>query len=149
MAIGNPVAFDASALERLTRGFISITTWSPLDGVDGELNIRPARLHPDAANAREGGVPHALILVVREGLRRRHRDGVAGVDAHGIEVLDAADHDAVVGPVAHHLELVFLPARDRPFDQDLRDGAGRQPGRGDPGQPFVVVGDPGARPPRM
>src|SRR5439155_20569350 len=31
-AIGNPVAFDASALERDTRGFISITTMRPLSG---------------------------------------------------------------------------------------------------------------------
>ena len=32
-AIGNPVAFDAKADDRDTRGFISITTMSPLAGL--------------------------------------------------------------------------------------------------------------------
>ena len=31
-AIGKPVAFDANALERETRGFISITMMRPLSG---------------------------------------------------------------------------------------------------------------------
>ena len=30
--MGNPVAFEANALERLTRGFISMTTMRPLAG---------------------------------------------------------------------------------------------------------------------
>jgi hypothetical protein len=33
LAIGNPVAFEARALDRLTRGFISITTMSPFPGL--------------------------------------------------------------------------------------------------------------------
>ena len=33
LAIGNPVAFDASALERETRGFISMTMMRPLSGL--------------------------------------------------------------------------------------------------------------------
>ncbi len=37
--------------------------------------------------------------------------------AHGIEILDGADDDHVVGQVAHDLKLVFLPAEDRFFDQ--------------------------------
>ena len=32
-AIGNPVAFDAKALERDTRGFISITMMRPFSGL--------------------------------------------------------------------------------------------------------------------
>ena len=32
LAMGNPVAFEASAEERETRGFISMTTWRPVWG---------------------------------------------------------------------------------------------------------------------
>ena len=41
MAIGNPVAFDASAEERLTRGFISITTCSPVSGCTANCTFDP------------------------------------------------------------------------------------------------------------
>ena len=57
-----------------------------------------------------------------ERLRGRDRDRVAGVHAHGIEVLDRADDDDVVLEVAHHLELVFLPAEDGFLDQGFVDG---------------------------
>ena len=39
--------------------------------------------------------------------------------AHGVEVLDGTDDDAVVLPVADHLHLVFLPADQRFVDQQL------------------------------
>ena len=54
----------------------------------------------------------ALVLDVGEGLLGRHGDGVAGVDAHGIDVLDGADDDHVVLEVAHDLQLELLPADD-------------------------------------
>ena len=41
MAIGNPVAFDASADERETRGFISITTWRPVTGSRANWTFEP------------------------------------------------------------------------------------------------------------
>jgi hypothetical protein len=50
------------------------------------------------------------------------------VYAHRIEVLDRADDDAVAGRVAHHLELVLLPALERAFDEHLPDGTGREAG---------------------
>src|SRR5207302_9350825 len=109
-------------------------------GVDGELDVRPTRVHADAPDAGEGGVPHALVLHVRQGLGRRHRDGVAGVDTHGIDVLDGADDYAVVGPVAHDLELVLLPTGDGALDEDLRYGAGGQTHRGDATQRLGVGG---------
>ncbi len=40
-AIGKPVAFDASALERETRGFISITTMRPLSGLTANWMLQP------------------------------------------------------------------------------------------------------------
>jgi hypothetical protein len=89
--------------------------------VDRELDVRPAGLHADAAQHREGGVAHLLVLGVRQGHRRRDGDRVAGVHAHRVEVLDRADDDAVVVAVAHDLELVLLPAEHRLLDEHLVD----------------------------
>ena len=96
---------------------------APGDGIHRELHVGSAGLDADRSQAREGVVSHRLILAVREGLLRRSGDGVPGVDAHGIDVLDRADDDSVVGVVAHHLELELLPASDRLLDKDLGDGA--------------------------
>ncbi len=41
LAIGKPVAFDASALERDTRGFISITTTRPSSGLTANWMLQP------------------------------------------------------------------------------------------------------------
>ena len=56
MAIGNPVAFDASADERDTRGFISMMTMSPLVGSSANCTFEPPvstptrRMHAKAAS---------------------------------------------------------------------------------------------------
>ena len=110
--------------------------------VHGELDVGAAGLHPHPAQAGEGVVAHGLVLDVGEGLGRGHGDRVAGVDAHGVEVLDGADDHAVVGVVAHHLELVLLPPGDRPLHQDLADRAGVEPLGGQPGEGLAVGGDP-------
>ena len=47
------------------------------------------------------------------------------MDAHRVHILDRADDDAVVGGVAHHLHLEFLPSEDGFLDQHLADR--RQP----------------------
>ncbi len=41
MAIGKPVAFEARALDRLTRGFISMTTCSPVAGSTANWMLEP------------------------------------------------------------------------------------------------------------
>ena len=46
------------------------------------------------------------------------------MDAHGVDVLDGADHDDVIGEVAHDLELELLPAGDALFDEGRAYGAG-------------------------
>ena len=91
-------------------------------GVDRELDVRAAGFDPDFANAGEGEVAHDLVFAVGEGLCGSDGDGVAGVDAHGVEVLDGADDDAVVGTVAHHFHLVFFPAEEAFLDEDFGDG---------------------------
>ena len=70
----------------------------PLAGrrVDRELDVRAAGGDADAADHLEGVVAHRLVLAVGERLLRRDGDRVAGVHAHGVEVLDRADDDGVV-----------------------------------------------------
>jgi hypothetical protein len=41
LAIGKPVAFEASAEERDTRGFISMTTMRPSAGIDANCTFEP------------------------------------------------------------------------------------------------------------
>ena len=115
-----------------------------VERIEGELDIGPARLHPYPANAGEGGVTHPLVLDVGKGLGRSHRDRVAGVNTHGVDVLDGADDHAVVGAVTHDLELVLLPPRDALLDEDLGDGAGVEAVGGHPLELLGGRGDAGA-----
>ena len=110
-------------------------------GIDGELDVRAARLDADFADDRGGRVAHALIFLVGKRLRGRDGDGIAGVNAHRVDILDRADHDEVVAKVAHHLELEFLPADHRFLDQRLMDGARVESARDGVGKFLVVVGD--------
>jgi len=114
--------------------------------VHGELDVRPARLHADLSHDGDGRVPHALVFDIRQGLGGRDGDGLAGVHAHGVEVLDGADDDHVVGPVAHDLQLILLPAQRRLLQHDFVDHARVQPAFRDDGQLLPVVGDAAARP---
>ena len=93
LAIGNPVALLASAEERETRGFISITRISPVSRMHRELDVRAAGLDLDRADHAQRRVAHVLVAAVRQRLRRRDGDAVAGVDAHRVEVLDRAHDD--------------------------------------------------------
>ena len=122
-AIGKPVAFDASADERETRGFISITRNSFVSGMHRELDVRAAGRDADRARGRERRLAQLLVERVGERLLRRDRPRVAGVDAHRVEVLDRADDDGVAARVAHHLELVLLPAGEVLLDEHLADRA--------------------------
>ena len=88
-------------------------------GVHGKLHVGAAGLDANLLQNGERGHTHALILKVGERLRRRHSDGVAGVNAHGVEVLDGAHDDAVAGVVAHDLHLVLFPALDGLLNQHL------------------------------
>jgi hypothetical protein len=69
---------------------------APVFGIDGELDVGAAGVDADLAQHGQRGVAHDLVFLVGQRLRRRDGDGVAGVHAHGIEVFDGADDDAVV-----------------------------------------------------
>ena len=112
--------------------------------VDAELDVRAAGLDADGADDGEAGVAHDLVFLVRERLDRRDGDGVAGVHAHGIEVLDGADDDAVVGLVAHHFHFVFLPAEQRFLDENFGDGRKFDAALGNFFEFFAIVSDAAA-----
>ena len=95
--MGNPVALLASAELRLTRGFISITTMRPFFGSTANWMLDPPVSTPISRMIAIDASRMMLVLLVGEGLRGRHRDAVAGVDAHGVEVFDGADDHHVVG----------------------------------------------------
>ena len=115
-----------------------------IGGVDRELDIATAGFHTDLADDRDRLVAQALVFPVGEGLGRGHGDRITGVHPHRIEVLDAAhDHD-VVGQIAHHLQLKFLPAEQGLLDQDLGHRAGLKAALADRPEFLGVVGDAAA-----
>ena len=112
--------------------------------IDRELHVGAAGLHPDLAQHRDRGVAHDLIFLVGERQRRRHRDRIAGVHAHRIEILDRADDDAVVLLVAHHLHLELFPAEHQFLDQHFAGRRGVDAALDDVDELRLVVGDAAA-----
>ena len=106
-----------------------------------ELDIGAAGLDADLAQHRQRGVAHDLVFLVGQGLGRGHGDGVAGVHAHGIEVLDGADDDAVIVFVPHHLHFVLFPADQRLVYQQFLGGRQVQAAHADLLEFIAVVGD--------
>ena len=93
--------------------------------IKSELDVAAA-FHAQGANDLERRTAEHLVLLVAQRLRGREDDGVAGVDAHRIQVFHVADGDAVVGAVAHYLVLDLFPTDQRALDEHLVDGAGLQ-----------------------
>ncbi len=117
---------------------------APVFGIQGELHVRSARFHADLLQNGQRSRAHALIFDVGKGLRRGDRDGVAGVHAHRVEVLDGADDDAVAGTIAHDLHLEFLPALDRFLDEHLGSRGKLQALGDDQAQLLLVMRDAAA-----
>ena len=113
-------------------------------GIDGELHVRAAGIDADLAQAAQRAVAHHLVFAIGQGLRRCDGDGVAGVHAHGIEVLDGADDDDVVGEVAHHLELELFPAERAFFDEHFVDRREVEAAFQDGDEVLAVVSDAAA-----
>jgi hypothetical protein len=66
------------------------------------------------------------------------------VNAHRIEILDRADDDAIVVPVANDFHLEFFPADHRLFDEDFGGGRGVEAALDDLLELLAVVGDAAA-----
>ena len=90
-------------------------------GLQGKLAVAAALNAQLGDDIQSSGAQH-LILVVAQGLGGCHDDGVAGVDAHGVQVLHVADGDDIALVVTHHLILDLFPARNALFHEDLVDG---------------------------
>ena len=84
---------------------------------DRELDVRTSCFDANGTDDRKRGVAHGLVFLVGQRLDRCDRDGVAGMHSHGIEILDGANDNAVVGVVAHHLDLELFPAEQGLFDE--------------------------------
>ena len=142
--MGNPVAFEASA-ERAGNARVHLDDDHAAGlRVGGELDVRAAGFHADLADDGERGVAHDLVFAVGQRLDRRDGDGVAGVDAHGVEVFDGADDHAVVGAVAHDFHFEFLPAEQRFVDEDFGNGREIEAAGDDFLELLAVVGDAAA-----
>ena len=92
---------------------------APVFGTHRKLDIGTAGIDADLANDPKRGIAHDLIFLVGQGLRRSHGNGIAGMDSHGIEILDGADDHDVILVVTHHLQLEFFPTQNRFFDENL------------------------------
>ena len=89
-------------------------------GVQGKLDVAPAfdfQLPDDFQCA----VPEQVILFIGQGLAGTHHDGVAGMNAHRVNVLHIAYRDDRVGVVPHDLVLDLFIAPDALFHQHLMD----------------------------
>ena len=113
-------------------------------GVHGKLHVGAAGLDANLLQDSERRDTHALILKVGERLRRRHGDGVAGMHAHGVEILDGAHDDAVAGVITHDLHLILFPALDGLLDQHLVGGRELQALAHDGDELLVGVSDAAA-----
>ena len=112
--------------------------------IDRELDVGSAGFYADLAQHRDRGIAHDLIFLVGQGQGRRDGDRIASMHAHRIEVLDRADDDAVVAPVAHHLHLEFLPAEYQFLDQHFGGRRRIKPALDDLEELGLVVGDAAA-----
>ncbi len=109
-------------------------------GGQGKLDIA-ASLDAECPDDPERCPAQQVVFLAGESLARRHYDAVAGMDAHGVEVLHPAHHDAVVHAIPDDLELDLAPALQVLLHQTLTDRtAGQSPGHGG-GQFRLIAGD--------
>ena len=89
-------------------------------GCERELDVATA-LDVERVDDAKRRAAQLLVLPIGERLRRRDDHRIAGVHAHGIEVLHVADGDARPRRVADDLVLDLAPAGDRALDEHLAD----------------------------
>ncbi len=138
------MAFEASADERETRGFISMTTRRPSAGLTANCTFEPPVSTPISRSTAIEALRiiwYSLSLSVSAGATVIE---FARMHAHRVDVLDRADDDAVVGAVAHHLHLELFPSKDAFLDQHFGGRRGVEAGGDDVVELGAVVGDAAA-----
>ena len=113
-------------------------------GVERKLAVAAA-LDAQFRDDLQGCAAQHLILFVCQRDGGSDDDGVARVDADGVEVFHRADGDDVAVAVAQHLELDLFPAVDVLFHQHLGDGREHEAVVRDGAQLLFVIGDAAAR----
>ena len=147
--MGKPVAFDARAEDRLTRGIHLDDDLLTGGRINGELDVGSAGLHP--TRRRQA---NAASRISWYSTSERVWAGATVIESPvctpiGSRFSIGADDHAVVGAVPHDLQLEFLPAGDRLLDQDLGDGAGLDAVGAAFSNSSAVEAMPVPRPPRM
>ena len=94
-------------------------------------------------DVQRSGAQH-LVFLVSEGDGWCDDDGVAGMNADGVEVFHGADGDGVALGVADDFEFNLFPAADAFFNEDLVDRRSLEAVVGDLVQRFGVVADAAA-----
>ncbi len=94
-------------------------------GVERELDIAFAHdaQMPDGTDRDRA---QQLVLRIVERLGRRDDDRIAGVYAHGIEILHVAHRHAVVAGIPHHFVLDFFPPLEGFLHEHLGHAAGER-----------------------
>ena len=72
-------------------------------------------------NELQRGIPEHMVLFIGQGLGRTDHNGIASVDAHGIQILHVADGDSGIIAVAHDLVFNFLKALNALLYKNLMD----------------------------
>src|SRR6185369_5781871 len=94
--------------------------------IQAELDIRSAGIDADLTHDPNGGIPHALVLFVRERHGRRYRDAVTRVHSHRVQIFNRTHNHHIVFEIPHHLKFIFFPPDQGFFDQELTDWTHRQ-----------------------
>ena len=89
-------------------------------GVECKLAVAAALYFQRVDYFQSGGAQH-LVFLIRESNAGSDNDGVARVNAYGVEVFHRAYSDNVALRVAHYLKLYLFPARDALFYEHLSD----------------------------
>ena len=90
--------------------------------MEGKLNVRSPGFDAHGTDDRLRRFAHALIIRIGQGQYWGHRDGIAGMDSHGIEILNATNDFDVVIEIPNDFEFKFFPSEDAFFDENLTDG---------------------------
>src|ERR1700748_3837178 len=144
LAMGKPVAFEASAEERDTRGFISITTMRPSAGWRPNCTLEPPVSTPisrSTASEASRMIWYSLSVKVSAGATVMESPVCTPIGSR-VSIDETAREVSFF--VADPLHLVLSPAGHPRLDQNLVGRRGVEAALDDVEEFFLVVGDAAA-----